>query len=272
MSHVSKFFRDGRPDFEKLAQLDDELSKYYRRGRLDFRKERVCISLTRAIFLHEFGLQWSIPPGHLCPAIPSRLEYLCWIEALLKYENILQPPIRGLDIGTGANCVYPLLGAKLLGFHFIATEVDEESYQGALKNVLDNNLSSQVEVRKVSQGQILRGIVKGTDSFHFAMCNPPFFSDMSEASVHPFRVKTGDERQMVTSGGEVSFIAQMAEESVEFSQNIRWFTSLVGRKKDLGILQRYIQENITTEVRRTCLKQGRTSRWIIAWSFKSHKV
>ncbi|GJD12905.1 Methyltransferase-like protein 16 [Galdieria sulphuraria] len=239
-------------------------------GRLDFRKESVCISLTKAIFQHEFGLRWSIPPGHLCPAIPSRLEYLCWIETLLKFEGDLQLPIRGLDIGTGASCVYPLLGAKLLGFYFTATEVDQESYQSALKNIQDNNLDSQVEIRKASQGEILHGVMRGTDTFHFVMCNPPFFADMSESSSHPFRVKTGDGRQMVTSGGEVSFISQMARESVEWSQNIRWFTSLVGRKKDLGILQRYIQQNITTEVRRTCLKQGRTSRWIIAWSFKSH--
>jgi len=264
----SRFFKSGRPDFQRLAQLDKEFVKHFINGKLDFRKESVCISLTKAILRHEFGLSWSIPPGHLCPTIPSRLDYLCWIETLLKFEGISNDCIRGLDIGTGASCIYPLLGAKLFGYSFTATELDEESYQSALKNVLENNLSSQIEVRKVSPGEILRGVVKEGETFHFVMCNPPFFSDIHEAGVHPFRVKTGDKRQMVTCGGEVQFILQMARESLEYKENIRWFTSLVGRKKDLGIIQRYLQQNITTQVRRTCLKleKSRTQRWIIAWS------
>ncbi|XP_038995751.1 ribosomal RNA large subunit methyltransferase F-like [Hibiscus syriacus] len=29
--------------------------------------------------------------------------------------------VRGFDIGTGANCIYPLLGASLLGWNFVAS-------------------------------------------------------------------------------------------------------------------------------------------------------
>ena len=46
--------------------------------------------------------------------------------------------------GTGASCVYPLLGAKLNGWRFFATEIDEEAVRFASENVSRNELSDRI--------------------------------------------------------------------------------------------------------------------------------
>lgn len=82
----------------------------------------------RPLFEHDLILstvRW-IPDGQLCPTVPNRSNYIHWIEDLLSSDLI--PPIsssvgrvRGFDIGTGANCIYPLLGASLLGWSFVGS-------------------------------------------------------------------------------------------------------------------------------------------------------
>jgi 23S rRNA A1618 N6-methylase RlmF len=49
--------------------------------------------------------------------VPNRLNYLLWIQSLLDttsdaYTDTYDPQrqVLGLDIGTGASCIYPLLG------------------------------------------------------------------------------------------------------------------------------------------------------------------
>lgn len=47
---------------------------------------------------------------------------------------------RGIDVGTGASCIYPLLGAKVAGWSFLATEIDAVSAEWAEKNARANGL------------------------------------------------------------------------------------------------------------------------------------
>lgn len=47
--------------------------------------------------------------------------------------------------GTGASCIYPLLGATMNGWYFLATEVDDICFDYATKNVEQNNLSDLVK-------------------------------------------------------------------------------------------------------------------------------
>ncbi|CAN0142790.1 unnamed protein product, partial [Hapterophycus canaliculatus] len=51
-----------------------------------------------------------------------------------------RPRRRGVDVGTGASCIYPLLGAKVAGWSFLATEIDPVSAEWADKNVRANCL------------------------------------------------------------------------------------------------------------------------------------
>lgn len=58
--------------------------------------------------------------------MPNRSNYVHWIEDLLSSEIITSARtddsvVRGFDIGTGANCIYPLLGASLLGWSFVGS-------------------------------------------------------------------------------------------------------------------------------------------------------
>lgn len=44
--------------------------------------------------------------------MPLRLNYLLWIQDLLE-ENVMGgADVVGLDVGVGAACIYPILGAK----------------------------------------------------------------------------------------------------------------------------------------------------------------
>lgn len=59
--------------------------------------------------------------------VTSRLNYVHWVEDLLASR--IQPSssagrvITGVDIGTGASSIYALLGARVAGWRFVATEV-----------------------------------------------------------------------------------------------------------------------------------------------------
>lgn len=60
--------------------------------------------------------------------MPNRSNYIHWIEDLLSSDIITNTNakvdgevVRGFDIGTGANCIYPLLGASLLGWSFVGS-------------------------------------------------------------------------------------------------------------------------------------------------------
>lgn len=77
-----------------------------------------------------FGSDRWVPDGQLCPTVPNRSNYIHWIGDLLSSDLIpairdsdsnSEKPVRGFDIGTGANCIYPLLGASLLGWSFVGS-------------------------------------------------------------------------------------------------------------------------------------------------------
>lgn len=48
-------------------------------------------------------------------------------------------------LGTGASCVYPLIGAIKCGWNFVATERDAESVKTAIKNVEQNGLIDKIK-------------------------------------------------------------------------------------------------------------------------------
>ena len=58
--------------------------------------------------------------------MPNRLNYICWIKDLLQLDHpgLNDETVRGIDIGTGASLIYPLLGSKVYGWSFTATDID----------------------------------------------------------------------------------------------------------------------------------------------------
>ena len=65
-----------------------------------------------------------------------------------------QKPVRVLDIGCGANLIYPLLGAAMHGWHFVGVDITNTAVEWAHKNAAANpQLAHLLELRRVpSQG------------------------------------------------------------------------------------------------------------------------
>lgn len=101
-------------------------------------------ALTCTLLKKDFGLDVEIPLDKLIPTVPLRLNYILWIEDLLSITK-KEGEIRGIDIGCGASCVYPLMAAKKYGWKMIATEIDAASLQYAKRNVQRNNLENLIK-------------------------------------------------------------------------------------------------------------------------------
>ena len=65
----------------------------------------------------------------MIPPIPSRLNYINLINNLIK--EIKEDNIIGIDIGTGANIIYPLLGNSLYNWKFICSEINQDAFNNA---------------------------------------------------------------------------------------------------------------------------------------------
>jgi hypothetical protein len=103
-----------------------------------------CAVAAQALLEADFGLSWDLPLDRLCPTIPQKLNYIHWVEdlvALTPHAARGGAAVRGVDIGTGASCIYPLLGTAMHpDWSFVATEVDPRSQASATANVARNGL------------------------------------------------------------------------------------------------------------------------------------
>lgn len=211
--------------------------------------------------------------------LPNRLNYLHWIEDLLMLSGDGSEPSAqqrsGIDVGTGASCIYALLGAKMNNWSFLATEIDGESFTSAQENVARNHLEALITVRRTETDRLLSEPLEREPAgrkFDFVMCNPPFFDSMDEADTNPSSCCKGNASEMVVPGGEVVFIGSMIRESLTLRDRIGWFTSMVGRKASLRKLLAIFREHHVPTYRTTEFFQGRTKRWGIAWTFTTAPV
>ncbi len=52
---------------------------------IDWNDHKACIELNRVLLQEYYQISfWTIPSGYLCPTITSRVNYLNWINDLLK--------------------------------------------------------------------------------------------------------------------------------------------------------------------------------------------
>ncbi|MFP3527442.1 RlmF-related methyltransferase, partial [Pantoea sp. SIMBA_072] len=65
---------------------------------------------------------------YLCPPIPGRADYIHVAADLLAEDNAGEAPkgakVHALDIGVGANCIYPLLGHSDYRWRFLGSDID----------------------------------------------------------------------------------------------------------------------------------------------------
>ncbi|KAL7280933.1 hypothetical protein ACG7TL_005882 [Trametes sanguinea] len=180
------------PDFLALADAYPPLKPHIVLARngptIDFKNETAQRSLlTEAILLRDFSLKVELPPGRLCPPVPNRLNYILWLEDVVATTTLAlelsgDRAVRGLDVGTGASAIYPLLGCRTNPtWSFTATELDELSLRFARQNVEGNNLQQRISVLSAGpSGPILAPLKDSDVVYDFTMCNPPFYSSREE--------------------------------------------------------------------------------------------
>ena len=113
--HPRNRFREKKPDFGLYSETCQSLEPYLIKRKhcssdgfqytLNFSDPDALRELTCACLKYEFGLNVHIPPGHLVPAVPQRLNYIHWVEDLLSRANVdgdfpKGGDVIGIDIGT----------------------------------------------------------------------------------------------------------------------------------------------------------------------------
>lgn len=287
----------GRYDFTSLIESLGELEKFVipnPKGdmTIDFHDAQAVLYLNKALLKKFYHVEnWMIPPGYLCPPIPGRADYIHYAADLLASANGAVIPkgknVHVMDIGTGANCIYPIIGSQAYGWRFSATEIDPLSLKTARLIVQSNrSLSKQVKIRQQKQKQfILRKIIEDKDRFDLIVCNPPFHSskaEVLEANSRKFKNLGGgnsgkssnsnfggSENELWCPGGELSFIKKMIRESCDFSRQVCWFTSLVSKKENISALEKSAAQSGAVDIRIIPMSHGQKISRLIAWSFLS---
>ncbi|UOR04887.1 23S rRNA (adenine(1618)-N(6))-methyltransferase RlmF [Hymenobacter aerilatus] len=284
----------GRYDFVQLVQVSPELAAFVvptpsGDASLNFADPAAVKALNRALLKQFYGIrQWDIPAGYLCPPIPGRADYLHYLADLLVDPHTGVVPtgksIRVLDVGVGANCIYPIIGHHEYGWRFVGTDVDITALRVGKQLVASNpTLTGALELRhQPDHNAIFSGVLKPREVFDATMCNPPFHSSAAEAETSTRRKERnlgtsrgaqptpnfgGQDRELWYPGGEATFLWRMAEESALFRESCYWFTTLVSKKETLPGLYKSLQKLGAVEVRTIPMAQGHKVSRIVAWTF-----
>ena len=256
---------------------------------INFADPAAVKALNQALLKADYGIErWDVPPGYLCPPIPGRADYLHHLADLLSGGDEGKIPrgstVRMLDIGVGANCVYPIIGGHDYGWSFVGTETDPLALEHARGIARANPvLSGQVEFRRQRSALVaLRGVVEPGEKFAASICNPPFHASAEEAMAGARRkVRNlnggretavilnfgGKNTELWCAGGEVEFIRRMIAESVESPGLCGWFTTLLSRGEHLPMIERALEQARVTEWRVLPMAQGQKQSRIVAWRF-----
>ncbi|WP_404366019.1 23S rRNA (adenine(1618)-N(6))-methyltransferase RlmF [Marinobacter sp.] len=302
----------GRYDFDALMKTSPALATALRKNphgdlSVDFADPESVKLLNQALLRHFYQVDsWDIPPGYLCPPIPGRSDYLHYAADLLA-ETPGNPGntiprgrrIRVLDVGMGANCIYPIVGSRLYGWQFVGTDIDPVAVRSA-KTIADSNpvLKGRIECRlQPSEQNIFRGVIGDREAFDLMLCNPPFHASLAEATAGTrqkvrnlaasakkkgTRVSSegkpqaagglslnfgGQGAELWCPGGEAAFIGRMIAESAEFGEQCLWFSSLVSRSDNLPGIYRHLKKAGARDVRTMEMHQGQKITRAVAWTF-----
>lgn len=247
-------------------------------------------ALNRALLLHNYGIKdWDVPAQYLCPPIPGRADYLHYLADLLSESNDHNIPrgesVRVLDIGVGANCIYPLIGHAAYDWQFVGTDVDEVALKNA-QHILDaNQLNHAVELRlQPSPTAIFADVTFADEFFDLTLCNPPFHASLAEARhgsqrkwknlgkennkhKNPVLNFGGQSLELCCEGGEEAFVTRMIEESVSGHNNCLWFTTMISKSSTLPHVYRALKYAGAIDNRTIEMSQGQKKSRILAWTF-----
>jgi 23S rRNA (adenine1618-N6)-methyltransferase len=266
--------------FVSLNQYNDES--------VDFSDPDAVKALNKALLKYFYGVDdWDIPEGYLCPPIPGRADYLHYAADLLSETNNGIIPrgskINVLDIGVGANCIYPLIGNSVYGWQFVGTDIDPAAI-GSAKNIvsLNKNFKDKIIFRlQTNKANIFKGIIKRGEGFDITICNPPFHASLQEAQASAAAKwkKLGISKQATSLnfggqktelwcyGGEAGFIRRMVEQSALVAQQCLWFSTLVSKKDTLPVIYKALKVVNALDVKTISMTHGQKVSRIVAWTF-----
>ena len=282
----------GQYDFKQLISFTPELAEFvfvneHKIESIDFANPEAVKTLNKAILRLDYDIKlWDIPEGYLCPPIPGRADYIHYLADLLAEDNGGIVPkgkiIKILDVGIGANCIYPIVGQKEYGWKFVGSDIDHLALNYAQLIIKSNqHLTKAVELRLQNSAEhIFKYVVEPSDQFAATICNPPFHASQEEAD-EAARTKLsnlglgaagkpvlnfgGQNAELWCKGGELAFIQQMIRESVEIPTRSKWFTTLVSKKEHLKSIYYELEKAKVIEVRTIDMAQGQKQSRIVAW-------
>lgn len=286
--HPRNKHREGY-DFAKLITQSPALEAFTRLNpagqvTIDFHDEQAVRALNQALLKSYYRVNfWDIPANYLCPPIPGRVDYIHYLADLLAADNSGAIPrgrnIKVLDIGTGANLVYPLTGQSEYGWSFTGVDIDPVSIKVARQICQFNQLKINLKQQQ-SPEDIFNGVIGKDDFYHLSLCNPPFHSSSAAASEGTQRKWRnlgkgqssnlnfgGQNAELWCPGGELKFITTMIDQSRVFAGQCLWFSSLVSKKENLKSLYKHLHKVGAETVKTIDMAQGQKISRFVAWSF-----
>lgn len=290
----------GRYDFKQLIECSPELAPFvalnaYHNESIDFANPDAVRALNRALLKQNYGIAaWDLPPAYLCPPIPGRADYLHYLADLLGAGNSGVIPhgesIRVLDIGVGANCIYPLIGHSEYGWQFVGTDIDRTALNHAQATV-DANIGycDAIELRfQPSSEAVFQGILRADELFDLSMCNPPFHASLNKARDGSARKwqnlgkETSSEKapvlnfggqgnELYCTGGEEGFVSRMIAESKQIPTRCLWFTTIISKSSSLPAIYRVLKNAGVQNNRTIEMAQGQKKSRIVCWTFLNER-
>ena len=273
-------------DFELLIKNESSLEEFvflnkYNILTIDFSDSLALIALNKALLKTYYNIKyWDIPNGFLCPPIPSRADYIHNLSDLLEYNK----NIKVLDIGCGANCIYPLLGSSIYNWDFTCSDISQDSLNNVNNIIKNNNLQNKIKtIFQKEKHKIFDGIINKDDKFDLTMCNPPFYSSQEDAKKannkknKNLNIKNdtlnfgGISNELWCKNGEAAFIKKMIKQSVVYKNNVLWFSTLVSKQENLKDIQKQLKRLNASDVKIVQMKRGNKTTRFVAWTFLSEK-
>jgi 23S rRNA (adenine1618-N6)-methyltransferase len=288
----------GKYDFEQLMDADKAALKEDLAGftftntageiSINFSDAKAIKALNRALLQLQYGVcGWDIPDDYLCPPVPGRADYIHYLADLLIASNhgksLKKSNIQVLDIGTGANGIYPLIGASSYQWQFVASDINPESIAN-FDQILRNNpkLHKLIQTRLQTDRQaFFQHVIHDDEWFDLSMCNPPFHASAAEAqegtqrkwnnlgfTEHRNKLNFGgQDAELWCDGGELAFIQNMIKESQAFASHCFWFTSLVSKASNLPAIKAALKRANVQQIKIIDMQQGQKQSRFVAWTF-----
>ena len=285
-----------RYDLSALTELNSELKQHIRPNKyggksINFSNPVAVRELNKSLLNYYYGIKnWEFPDDNLCPPIPGRADYIHHVADLLADNNLSNIPkgdkVTCLDIGMGASCIYPLIGAVEYGWKFIAADIDEKAIKSAQKIINSNSLiKDNIECRlQKNKNSIFKNIINEDEKIDLIICNPPFHSSKEEAQKSTLRKlrnlsdkklkKThvnfaGVSNEIIFDGGEIKFLENIINESKKYSKNCYWFSTLVSKQTNLKRTYKLIDKTGAYFIKTLPMGTGNKSTRIVTWTFLS---